>query len=100
SAGADGAGDRARRQSGRSVPAVAARVAGKPRHLLLQRLGRVDHGVGARRPVLVDDPERLHLAAGAAGTVAKAKTPNPSPWSKAPAPGLMQLKLWNNESQS
>ena len=50
SAGADGAGDRARRQGGGSVPAVAAGLAGQPRHLLLQRAGQHDHGARARSP--------------------------------------------------
>ena len=36
-AGADGAGDRAGRQGGGGVPAVAARLAGRPRRVLLQR---------------------------------------------------------------
>ena len=40
SAGAAGAGDRARRQGGGGVPAVAARLAGQPRRLLVERPGR------------------------------------------------------------
>ena len=44
---AAGAGAGARRQGRGSVPPVAARLAGQPRHLLVQRAGRLDHG--ARR---------------------------------------------------
>ena len=62
SAGAAGAGDRARRQGGGGIPAVAAVVAGKPRHLRLQRTGQLDHGARAHRPVLAADPERVHPA--------------------------------------
>ena len=67
--GADGAGDRAGRQGGGVVPAVAARFAGQPRHLLLQRAGQLDHDAGPDRAVLAVDPERVHAPAAAAGAV-------------------------------
>ena len=57
-AGADGAGDRAGRQGRGGVPAVAARLAGQPRHLLVERAGRHDHGARPDRAVLAADPER------------------------------------------
>ena len=57
SAGADGAGDRARRQSGGGVPPVAAGVARRPRRVLLQRAGRHDHDARPDRAVLAADPE-------------------------------------------
>ena len=56
SAGADGAGDRARRQGGRGVPPVAARLAGRPRRVLVERARQHDHGARPDRAVLADDP--------------------------------------------
>ena len=67
SAGADGAGDRARRQGRGGVPAVAARLAGQPRHLLLEHAGELDHGARPHRPVLAADLERADAVAAAAG---------------------------------
>ena len=52
--------DRARRQGGGSVPAIAARVAGLARRVLLQRPGLHDHGPRPDRSVLVGDLGRLH----------------------------------------
>ena len=60
-----GARDRARRQGGRSLPAVAAGIAGLARHLLLQHAGQHDHGAGIDRAVLVGDPAGLYAACAA-----------------------------------
>ena len=59
SARPDGSCHRARRQGRGSVPSVAARLGRQPRHLLLQRPGRLDHGARPDRAVLAADPERL-----------------------------------------
>ena len=63
SAGADGAGDRARRQGRGGFPPVTAGFAGKPRRVLVERPGQHHHGARPGRPVLAADPERLDLAA-------------------------------------
>ena len=55
-AGADGAGDRAGRQGGGGVPAVAAGVAGRSRGVLLHQAGQHDHGAWPCRFVLAADP--------------------------------------------
>ena len=55
-AGADGAGDRAGRQGGGGVPAVAAGLAGRPRRVLLEQAGQHDHGARPDRAVLAADP--------------------------------------------
>ena len=69
-AGAARARDRARRQGGRGVPAVAAGLAGQSRRVLLQRPGLLDHDPRPDRAVLVGDPGGLHPAAGEAGLTA------------------------------
>ena len=69
SVGADGAGDRAGRQGRGSVPAVAARVAGASRHLLLQRARQLDHDDRAHRTVLAADLEHPHAAQAAPGAL-------------------------------
>src|SRR5262249_23211476 len=75
SARARGVGDRARRQGRGGLPAVAAVLAGKPRHLLLQRARQFDHGARPHRPVLAVDPGGVHAAAHPAGAVVRsAKT--------------------------
>ena len=48
-----------------SVPPVAARFAGQPRHVLVERAGRHHHGARPDRAVLAADPERLDAVRGA-----------------------------------
>ena len=57
--GADGAGDRAGRQGGGGVPAIAAGVAGRSRGVLLHQAGQHDHDARSDRVVLAADPAIL-----------------------------------------
>ena len=57
----------ARRQGGGSVPAGAARLAGQPDGVLVERAGRHDHGARPDRAVLADDSERYGAAPSASG---------------------------------
>ena len=60
SARAAGAGDRARRQGGRGIPAVAAGIPRLARRVLLQHAGQHDHDPGINCAVLVGDPAGLY----------------------------------------
>ena len=61
------------------VPAIAARLAGRPRGVLLQRSGLHDHGARPDRAVLVGDPTRLHAVLrqqeAAAGRIGRRNRP-------------------------
>ncbi len=63
SACADGVGDRSRRQGGRGIQAIAARVSRQSRRLLLQRPGGLHHDAGLDCAVLAADLERPCVAA-------------------------------------
>ena len=58
-----GAGDRARRQGGRGIPAVVAGIPGLAQRVLLQHAGLNDHDPGIDCAVLVGDPAGLYPVA-------------------------------------
>ena len=95
SAGADGAGDRARRQGRGGVPPIAARLAGRPRRVLLERPGEHDHDARPDRAVLAADPEPADAALRDAQRAARRLNrracgrPLRDPVARATAPGIL-----------
>src|SRR5262245_50088821 len=105
SAGAAGAGDRARRQGRGGFPPVAPRLPGKPWDLCVERARELDHGARADRPVLAAYPGRLYPAVRAE-TCALMKGPGqvakggPAPSAQGSTrQSCVSLKMWNIVSQ-